>query len=117
MVTKKQILAKLDELTDLIKSNEYEQLKKDSEELKQLKELLSHIHFKIKEVRYNEENESIQVIYELPRIELKMDANDKLSRNDFFYSTNYLDMISIEDMRKFQEFVENVKLHRQKEAR
>ena len=38
MVTKKQILQSVTELTDLIKSKEFEKLKTDSEELKKTKD-------------------------------------------------------------------------------
>lgn len=108
MVTKKDILNKVNELTDLIKSKEYEQLKRDSEELKQIKELISHIKFKIRNVDLISDD-TIQVVYELPRINLIMDENGKLSKNDFFYATNFLEMISLEDMNKFQVFVNKIK--------
>lgn len=108
MVTKKQILAQLNELTDLIKSEEFERYKRDSEELKQIKELLAHIKFKIKDIKYID-GEVIQVVYELPRVRLTMDEEGKLSKNDFFYATNFLEMISLEDMQNFQKFVESIK--------
>lgn len=115
MVTKKQILQRLEELTDFVKSKEYEKLKQDSEELKRIRELLSHIHFKVKEVQYYEENETVQIRYELPVVNLKIDENGNPNKNDFFYSTNVLEMISFEDMEKIANYLERVKLNRKEQ--
>ena len=110
LVSKKKIEnieAQIKHLTDLLESNEIKQLKKDSEELKKTKELLSHVRFKIKETRVLENQEtggvSLVVTYELPRVVLELDENGNPNKNDFFYSTNMLDMISLEDMSKFQD--------------
>ncbi len=98
---------KLDHLTDLIESNEVKQLRKDSEELRQLKSLLSHVKFKIKDTRVVEDQTtgqiSVVVVYELPRIVLDLDESGQPPKNDFFYSTNMLNMISLEDMANFQK--------------
>ena len=100
------IEAQLKHLTDLLESGEIKQLKKDSEELKKTKELLSHVRFKIKDTRVVENQEtggvSVVVTYELPRIVLELDENGNPNKNDFFYSTNMLNMISLEDMGNFQ---------------
>ena len=59
----------------------------------------------------NEESldKTIQVTYELPRINLTISEDGKISKNDFFYAINYLELISIEDMQKIQKFIETVK--------
>lgn len=112
MVTKKQILAQLKELTDLIKSDKFNQLQKDSEELAEIKELLSHVKFKVKNVKYINDNESktVQIIYELPKIILNVDENGNVDKNDFFYSTNRLEMISLEDMETIQDLLLKLKM-------
>ena len=110
MFTKQKIIdleKKVDKLTALLESNEIKQLRKDSDELKKTKELLSHVKFKIKETRVveNQDNGNISIIvtYEMPRIVLELDENGRPNKNDFFYSSNMLDMISLEDMSKFQD--------------
>lgn len=105
-------------LVDLLESNEIKQLRKDSEELKKLKSLLAHVKFKIKDVRVvdNQENgrTNVVVTYELPRVVLDLDENGKPNKNDFFYATNMLDMISLEDMSKFQSVLRNAQNRRKK---
>jgi len=112
----KQLLAieeKINHLVELVESEEYKKLKKDSEELAKTKSLLAHVKFKIKETRVVEDQEtgemSIIVTYELPRIVLKLDENGNPSKDEFFYSSNMLDMISLEDMSKFQNILRNAK--------
>lgn len=104
-----QIKEEIGKLVALLESNEIQQLRKDSEELKNIKSLLSHVKFKIKHMQIMENqntgNDSIVVTYELPRIVLDIDENGKPSKDEFFYSTNMLNMISLEDMSKFQDFL------------
>lgn len=113
MVTRKQLLAQLKELTDLIKSEQFEKFRKDSEELHEIQDLISHVRFKLKDIRLivNEETteRTIQVTYELPRINLTISEDGQVSKDDFFYATNYLELISLEDMQKIQNFIENLK--------
>ena len=116
MVTNKKLLAKIDELTNLIKSEEFQRLKKDSDELKRIQALLPNIKFKVKSVKYFEDEETgeeiVQITYDLPVINLKIDEHGNPNKNDFFYSTNSLDMISIEDMEKISELLRTIKLNR-----
>ena len=102
-----QVEKQLEHLTNLLESNEIKQLRKDSEELKKIKELLSHVKFKIKETRVVENQEtgrtSVVVVYELPRIVLDLDEEGNPNKDNFFYSTNMLNMISLDDMSKFQQ--------------
>lgn len=104
-----QIKEEIGKLVALLESNEIQQLRKDSEELKNIKSLLSHVKFKIKHMQIMENqntgNDSIVITYELPRIVLDIDENGKPSKDEFFYSTNMLNMISLEDMSKFQDFL------------
>lgn len=106
MVTKKQILKEVQELSNLIKSNTFNQLKEDSEELKRIKELLSHIRFKVKDIKYYKDDDAVKITYELPKIVLKLDENGKVAnKNDFFYSVNVLELVSLEDMLTIQDFL------------
>lgn len=108
-----ELNAKLDHLTALLESGEVQQWKKDSEELKKTKELVSHVKFKIKDVRIVEDTDAgkqrVVVVYELPRVVLELDENGNPNKNDFFYSSNMLDMISLEDMSLFQKVLRNRK--------
>lgn len=108
-----EIRENVDKLVALLESNEIKQLRKDSEELKKIKSLLAHIKFKIKDIKVmpNQETGRMNVVvtYELPRIILELDENGNPNRNDFFYSTNMLDMISLEDMSKFQSVLRNAR--------
>ena len=101
-------------LTELLESNEIKQLRKDSKELSELKELLSHVKFKIKETRMVDSQETgettVVVSYELPRIILTLDENGNPNKNEFFYSTNRLNMISLEDMSKFQDVLRHAQM-------
>ena len=110
MVTKKQILARIDELTNLIKSDEFNHLKQESEELKRIKALLPNIKFKVKDINYYKENNVVQIRYELPVITLQLNEEGEPSRDEFFYATNVLEMISLEDMQKIMEYLEKCKL-------
>ncbi len=114
MVTKKQILAQLQELTDLIKSDEFNRLKKDSDELKRIESLLSHIHFKVKDVRIIDETQSVLITYEMPRIELKLDDKGEFIKDEFFYASNILELISLEDTQKIQTVLDNFKERKEK---
>ena len=116
IIRKKELIAideKVDKLVALLESNEIKQLRKDSEELKKIKSLLANVKFKIKETRVVENqdtgNNSVVVVYELPRIVLNLDDEGNPNKNDFFYSTNMLDMISLSDMQKFQDVLEKAK--------
>lgn len=101
----------LKELSKLIETNELERLRKDSQELKQIKELLPNIHFEIDNIKtFNNENgKYVQVHYKMPIITLKMDSNGNMDYNPFFYATNFFYMISIEDMQKIQNAIEKLK--------
>lgn len=107
----KKIEQKLDHLITLIEGEEFSKLQKDSEELKQLKELLKSIKFKVKEARIvnDDKGTSVVVTYELPRIIINFDDNHNPIKNDFFFSTNMLNMISLEDMATCQNLIEKAK--------
>ena len=111
-----KLQASVDELTKIIKTRELVKLRRDSKELGELKELISHIKFKVKEVRAFEgegisdsDKDVVRIIYQLPVIGLTIDDEGNPEKNDFFYATNMLDMISIEDMKKIQKVLNEEK--------
>lgn len=109
----KELQEKVDHLSSLIESEEFKKLRKDSEELKEIKKLVSCVKFKIKSVSSFENQETnrtnIIVTYELPKVILELDEDGNPSKDDFFYASNMLNMISLEDMFKFQEFLKKTK--------
>ena len=99
-----KIQSTLDELKEIITTQELEKLRKDRDELHRLQSLLSNIKFKVKDINYFEEEHIFQIRYELPLINLNLDENGEImDKNEFFYSTNMLDLISVDDMKKIQE--------------
>ena len=111
--TVKRIEADVKHLIDLIEGDEMKKLRKDSEELAKIKNLISHVKFKIKSIQVVENQETgnprVIVNYELPQIILDLDENNVPNKNEFFYSSNMLDMISLEDMQKFQDVLNKIK--------
>ena len=112
MFNKKQSLIaieqKIDHLTGLLEGDELNKLKHDSEELKEIKELLSHVKLKIKDVRVVNDS-SIVVNYDAPRVVIQLDDEGKPIKDEFFYATNMLNLISYEDMSKFSEILRKAK--------
>lgn len=88
--------SKVDKVTDLL-AGDLEKLRKDSAELAQIKELVSHVKLSLRDVRVVENDTgsvSVVVVYEPPRIVLTLDENGEPQKDEFFYSTNRLNMIS-----------------------
>ena len=111
--TVKRIEADVKHLIELIEGDEMRKLRKDSVELARIKEFVSHIKFKIKSIQTVENQETgyprIIVTYELPQVILDLDENNKPNKDKFFYASNMLDMISLEDMQKFQDVLHKIK--------
>lgn len=99
------------ELTKLIKDDEFQKAKKDSETLKLKEKLLSLIKIKVEKATIidNEENYSIRVKYSIPDIVVEFDENNIPLKNDLFYAINYLELLSIEDFQKLNNEFSKVK--------
>ena len=111
MRTKKQIEElnkKVDNLTKIIETNELNRLRAESAELKEIKALLSNVAFKVKNVQYFKQDNTVQIRYELPVINLKIDEKGLPEKNNFFYSVNALNLINIEDMKRIQSILDSV---------
>lgn len=100
----------VDELSQIVKTRELERLRAESQKLKEIEELLSNVKFKVREVKAFEGEEvgktCIRIVYQLPTIILQMDDTGTVNKNDFFFSTNMLNMISFEDMKKIQDVID-----------
>lgn len=104
-----EIQTSVNELTKIVKTQELERLRKESEELKNIKKLLSNIRLhvkKVEEVQDGDIQRKVKIVYELPIIILKYDDNGKLIKNNFFYSINALDLISYDDMKRISKVLE-----------
>lgn len=104
-----EIQTSVDELTKIVKTQELERLRKESEELKNIKKLLSNIRLhvkKVEEVQDGDIQRKVKIVYELPIVILKYDDNGKLIKNNFFYSINALDLISYDDMKRISKILE-----------
>ena len=106
----KKLEADLAHLVDTVEGERVKKLTADSEKLTKTEELLSHIKFKVKSVQVVENQQtgrqSVIIQYELPKIILDIDENGKPNKNDFFYSSNILNMISLTDMKTIQDAIE-----------
>ena len=101
------------ELTNIVKTQELVRLREESKELKEIKEYLSHVQFKLKDVKAFEGEElgkiNIRITYQLPVVTLTLDSEGNPNKDDFFYSSNILGLLSFEDMKKIQKVLETEK--------
>lgn len=93
----------INEKLDTYFGNEFSKLKKDSEELKQIKSLLAHIQISVKRAIPMDDG-TIKIVYELPTICINPEQ-----KNELFYSINMLNLISIDDMKKIQKAIDTIK--------
>lgn len=102
-------LNKLQASIDDLKSVEINRLRDESAELKELKELLENVRLGVKKVQAFEDG-SVKIIYNIPSVVIKKDADGNWEKNDFFYSVNKLELISFEDMLKISKVLDNIEL-------
>ena len=115
-ISRKRFKKMESDLERLVKTVEGDRLKKltaDSEKLTKTEELVSHVKFKVKSISIVENtdngNNCVVIQYELPRIVLEIGEDGNPNKNDFFYSSNMLNMISLEDMKSIYEAIEKAK--------
>ena len=103
----------INELNSIIKNNELEKLRTESDELKEIKDLLSNISFKVKTIRsFVDDNNGlnkVQIVYELPTITIEFENGKQVNTNEFFKSVNLLDLIGLEDKVKIQNELQKAK--------
>lgn len=120
-VTKKALLRRIDslegkinELSEVIKTQELERLRKISEEHEETLRLLSHVGLKVKSIKEFEDQDpngrrTIQVIYERPIVTLALDQDGNPEKDEAFYAINALGLIGIDDMEKLQRTLDKYK--------
>lgn len=100
----------LDELTKIIKNQQFIQYEKDSKELKLTKELLSKIKLTVKNIKVIESDTgftTVRINYDLPYVQLELDEYGESEKNDLFYAINMLDLTPIGDLEKIRTVLEN----------
>lgn len=107
MVTNKKRIEQLqktvDELKETVITQELTRLRNINKVYTEQKELLSHIHLELKNVRLVEDESGLnylEVSYKTPVLKVAFNEDGKLVRNDFFRSVNMLNLLSQEDTER-----------------
>lgn len=101
---------KVDELTDIIKTNELVRLREESKDYKTVLALLKDVRLEIKSVRSVENQDgtdSIVVEYNTPSVVLTT-RDGETSTDKFLYAVNMLNLISMDDMEKIRKVINKV---------
>lgn len=103
----------INELTKIIKTQELVKLREDSKKLKETNDLLSNLHFKLKNVQLFDDPDTfsqyVRVSLEFPAILVRIDQNGNVIKNDQLRAINLLDLVSLEDTMKIQKTIEEGK--------
>ena len=79
----------------------------------EIKSYLKHIKFDVKNtsVVFDAENMCycVQIKYDIPQINIHIDKDNNIEKNDRFISINTLDLISISDMQKISSKIDEIK--------
>ena len=112
-IRKKQInelQKRIDELTKIVKNNEFERLKARSEDLAVKDEQLGKIKIKVAQIVGKDTNTgqpTLTITYEIPKVTLYLDENGPYGDNyELFYAINRLDLISYQDMDKIRKAID-----------
>lgn len=100
---------KIEELTDIIKTQELIKLRQENARYKEMEKHISNVHFKLKDVAYLSEEGCILVKYEPMFAKVFIGDDGKILKNDFFIAVNSLRLLSFEDMKKISTVIDNIK--------
>lgn len=73
----------------------------------EMKDLCKNIELNIEKAKYSLDdngNRVLEIKYDLPTVLIKFDENDKVIKNEIFYSINMLDLVKTEDLKKLYKF-------------
>lgn len=97
----------IDELIKIIKDDELKALRQESKELKNVKELLKPIKFKVQTIRSYVDtdtgSEHIQISYEPFVVNLEFQDGKQLNRSELLRSVNMLNFTGLEDQMKIKQ--------------
>ena len=119
-VSKKQLKTEIEELTEQVKelkkivvTDELNYLREQKKLFDEQNKLLANVHFRVKSVKAFKdeatEQDQVRIIYQLPVVTLTFDENGTPSKDDFFYSVNALQLISLEDTEKLVRCIDSLK--------
>lgn len=117
MITKKDLqnqievlTQKVNELTEIVVTDELRFLKEEKKNYDEQTALLSDVKFRVKSVKVAEDGDSIIVIYQLPVITLKVDEQgNPIEKIPFFYAVNALGLVGVNDYEAIQNAINHVK--------
>lgn len=98
----------MEELKQIIKTRELLALRAENERLREKEALISKVKIMLKDAFYLTEKNAIVVKYFIPNIEIAIDDDNKIVKNDMFYAINKLQMLPIKDMQKLQSVIDNI---------
>ena len=96
-------------LEQIIKTQELVRLRAENERLKEKEKLIDKVKFRLKDVAYLVEEDVMLVKYEVPYVKVAFDADANPKKNDLFYAINKLQLITLDDMKKIQNVINDVK--------
>lgn len=99
----------LEELRQIVKTQELLKLRAENERLKERDKLISQISFKLKDATYLQEENCVLVKYEIPAVKVTFDEDGKPLKNNLFYAINKLQLIPFEDMKKISALMKGDK--------
>ena len=100
------------DLKEIIKTQELIKLRAENARLKEMEKDISKVKFRLRDVSYLEEEGILLVKYDIPFVKVPIDENGKVQKNDFFYSVNKLRLISLEDMKKISNVINEIKANK-----
>lgn len=104
-----EIQINVDELKDIIKSQELVKLREVQKNFVETKNDLQYIKMKVKTIKYSEELRKMTISYEIEPVELFIDDLGEPMQNQKFISINKLDMISFDDMKRIKKELSKIK--------
>lgn len=107
------LIEEIQELKKIVVTDELNYLREQKKLFDEQNKLLSNVHFRVKSVKAfkdeTTEQDQVRIIYQLPVVTLTFDENGTPSKDDFFYSVNALQLISLEDIEKLVRCIDSVK--------
>ena len=97
------------ELRGIIKTQELVKLRAENEQLREKSALIDKVRFSLKDVYYDSETGSLLVKYNFPNIRVYFNEDGTVQKNPLFIAINKLRLIPLEDMKKIQNCIDQVK--------
>ena len=99
----------ISELREIVKTQELIKLRAENEQLREKSALIDKIRFSLKDVYYDTESGSMLVKYNFPSIRVYFNEDGSVQKNQLFIAINRLRLIPLEDMKKIQKCIDEVK--------